>query len=303
MSLTKEERVTMARDMKSNRKFDGDTDIPVECRKFADLTDKETIERPKINGWPYKLYIHTAKNRTRNCPVHINIHGGGWVIGHMPNDTLWSAWLANQIRGIVVDVDYTTTEFAPYSVAFEQCLDAARFVFAYISDWDGDPKRVSVGGYSAGGQLAISIAVTSQMRNEYLPFCLLINGYGPNDMRYDEYAAKACPEYWKTQEFRGAGFGVLLSDDNAALMESPILDFLCAPDEVLASLPPTMIIGASDDPFHLQNLEQGKRLAALGVEVTMKVYPDTFHGFIPHFMKHWEEAGSLIVRGIKAARR
>ena len=41
-----------------------------------------------------------------------------------------------------------------------------------------------------------------------------------------------------------------------------------------------------------------KALAALGVEVTMKVFPDTSHGFIPHFMPHWQEAGAMIVKAI-----
>ena len=45
--------------------------------------------------------------------------------------------------------------------------------------------------------------------------------------------------------------------------------------------------------------ELGKRLAALGTEVTMKRFPDTAHGFIPHFMPHWKEAGDLIVRAIR----
>ena len=129
MPLTPELRAVMAKDMLSNRKFDGDTDVPEECRSFIELADMETVERPDVCGWPYKLYIFTAKNKQPNCPLHINIHGGGWLIGHMPNDTLWCAWLADQIGGIVVDVDYTTTEFASFPVPLEQCLDAARYTF------------------------------------------------------------------------------------------------------------------------------------------------------------------------------
>ncbi len=301
MSLTPELRAVMARDMQSNRKFDGDTDIPAECREFIKLADMETVERPEVCGWPYKIYIFTAKNKKPNCPLHINIHGGGWLIGHMPNDTLWSAWLADQIEGIVVDLDYTTTEFASYPVPLEQCMDAVHYTLDRLKEWDADPKKVSMGGYSAGGSLTMSIMVVSAMRGEKLPICLLVNGYGPNDVRYDEAEAKAVPEYWKTQKYRNAGFGVLLSDDNYALIEEPQVDFMEASDEILAALPPVMILGAINDVFHFQNLEQGKKLAGLGVEVTMKVYPDTSHGFIPHFMKHWDEAGDLIVRGIKAA--
>lgn len=299
MSLTPELRARMARDMQSNRKFDGDTDIPAECKAFSALSDVETVERPAVCGFPYKIYVHTAKNKKPGSPVHVNIHGGGWLIPHMPNDTLWSAWLADQIEGVVVDVDYTTTEFASFPVPLEQCLDAARYAFAHLAEWGCDPKKVSMGGYSAGGQLTMAVAVAARMRKEELPFCLLLNGYGPNDMRYDPKATEI-PEYWKTQQYRGVGFSVLMGDENAELMEDPTIDFMNAPDDILATLPSTMILGAANDPFHLQNLEQARKLANLGVETTCKIYPDTFHGFIPHFMKHWDEAGDFIVRMIRA---
>ena len=299
MSLTAEMRAVMARDMQSNRKFDGDTDIPEECRSFIELSDMETVERPAVCGWPYRLYIFTAKNKKPASPLHINIHGGGWLIGHMPNDTLWSAWLADQIGGVVVDVDYTTTEYASFPVPLEQCMDAARYTFANLDKWGCDSRKVSCGGYSAGGQLTMSITAVSRMRGDPLPFCLLVNGYGPNDVRYDEKEIASVPEFWKTQEYRGAGFSVLMGDENAALMEDPMIDFMAAPENVLSLLPPTMILGAARDAFRFQNLEQGKRLAALGVEVTMKIFPDTSHGFIPHFMPHWHEAGDMIVKAIK----
>lgn len=298
MSLSPELRARMARDMQSNRKFDGDTDIPAECRGFAGLATMETVERPSVCGWPYKIYIFTAKHKKPCSPLHINIHGGGWLIGHMPNDTLWCAWLAEQIGGVVVDVDYTTTESASFPVPLEQCMDAARYAFDHLESWDCDPRRVSAGGYSAGGQLTMSMAVVSCMRGEPLPFCMLVNGYGPNEMQYDEKAAKSVPEYWKTQEYRMAGFGVLMSDDNKEMLSTPDIDFMAASEEVLAALPPTVILGAANDVLRFQNLEQARRLASLGVEVTVKIFPDTFHGFIPHFMPHWDEAGKLIAHRI-----
>ena len=299
MPLTPGMRARMARDMMSNRKFDGDTDIPEECRSFVSLADMTTLDRPAVYGWPYRMYVFTAKNKTPDCPLHINIHGGGWLIGHMPNDTLWCTWLADQIGGVVVDIDYTTTEFASFPVPLEQCLDAARYVFDHLQDWGADPKRVSCGGYSAGGQLTLSAAVVAVLRGSPLPFSLLINGYGPNDLVYDDAKAKAVPEFWKTSEYRNAGFGVLMSDDDPALMEDVSIDFMRAPEEALAQLPATMILGGSKCPFRFQNLEQGRRLASLGVEVTMKIFPGAVHGFIPHFMAGWKEAGAMIVKAIR----
>lgn len=299
MPLTPELRAIMARDMQSNRKFDGDTDIPAECKAFIDLADMETVEMPAVDGWSYRIYIFRAKNRTDNCPVHINVHGGGFLIGHMPNDTLWSAWLADQIQGIVVDVDYTTTEFAPYPVFLNQARDAARYTYAHCEAWGGDVKRISMGGYSAGGMITLGCGMYA-LQNQECHYCLLVDGYGPGDMRY-ESKFREVPEYWKTQEHRNVGFGVLMSDDDAEVMSDPYLYPLGAPDDMFIGLPPTLIISAATCGFRFQDEELGKRLASLGVEVTMKRFPDTAHGFIPHFMPHWEEAGDLIVRAIKGA--
>ena len=79
MPLTPELRARMAKDMQQNRKFDGDTDIPAQCRAFAGLADMETVERPAVCGFPYKLYVFTAKNKKPGSPLHVNIHGGGWL--------------------------------------------------------------------------------------------------------------------------------------------------------------------------------------------------------------------------------
>ena len=72
-------------------------------------TVKNTI---KIKGSQVEVtkkgcYIFTAKNRTKNCPVHINVHGGGFVRPHVLRDEIYSAKVADAIQGIVVDVDYS----------------------------------------------------------------------------------------------------------------------------------------------------------------------------------------------------
>jgi acetyl esterase len=153
-----------------------------------------------------------------------------------------------------------------------------------------------MGGYSAGGMLTIACGM-SALKNHECPYCLLVDGYGPSDMRYDE-AITEIPEYWKTSEHRSDGFSVLYSDNQPAIIEDPLIWPLGAPDEDLIGLPPTMILAAYNCPFHDQNLDLGRRLASLGVEVSMKRFPNTSHGFIPHFMPHWEEAGAMIVKAI-----
>lgn len=62
-----------------------------------------------------------------------------------------------------------------------------------------------------------------------------------------------------------------------------------------------MICSRGECPFRFQNEEFGKRLASLGVEVTMRRFLGAAHGFIPHFMDHWQEGAELIARSIRNA--
>ena len=77
-----------------------------EVQNFTKLSKRETVEL-EAEGYPFRVYINTANHKTENSPLFINIHGGGWYIGHEVNDVYFAAWLAENIGGVVVDVDYS----------------------------------------------------------------------------------------------------------------------------------------------------------------------------------------------------
>ena len=299
MSISPERREKMTKYLRGSSKFHGEFKYPEACYPFADLAVQETVEMPPEDGYGYKIYIFTAKNRTPNCPVHINIHGGGFVNPHQINDSLWSAWLADAIQGVVVDVDYTLSDEAPYPVCLDQCRAVGRYVYANCAKWDCDPKRISVGGYSAGGTLSVGVAMKAAQTGE-CPYCLVVNGYGPSDLSYEAKDVEA-EDYWVTPEGRNAAFMELLTDGDPELSLDPYLCQDRAPDELLAGMPRTVICAGGLCPFRFQNEAFGQRLASLGVEVTMRRFLGAVHGFIPHFMDHWEEGAELIVRAIRSA--
>ena len=107
-------------------------EYPQEYKDFLKLSEEEILTR-KVDGYNYKLYIYRAKNRVEKCPIHINIHGGGFVGPHAPCDSMFSSYIAHEICGIVVDLDYTTSAEASWPVAFDQVYDAAQYTFAPVS--------------------------------------------------------------------------------------------------------------------------------------------------------------------------
>lgn len=299
MPLSPERRARMAEELRATSKFHGEFKYPEACYPFADLAQRQTIERPPVDGHPYTVDLFTAHNRRPNCPVHVNIHGGGFVCRHQINDSLWCAWLADQIQGIVVDVIYSLSDEAVWPTCLDQCLDAAYYAHRHCAAWGGDPKRVSVGGYSAGGMLTMGVGLKARQAGD-LPLCLLVNGYGPSRMEIDPDLDTG-GDYWRTPAGRNAAFADLLFDGDFAAAKDPFFAIDYADDEQLRGLPHTVIAAGGLCPFRQQNQQLGLRLASLGVEVTMKTFPGAVHGFIPHFMDHWQEGAEMIVRCLRSA--
>ncbi|MFT4230629.1 MAG: alpha/beta hydrolase fold domain-containing protein [Microbacterium sp.] len=88
--------------------------------------------------------------------VHINLHGGGFVMRHPEQDDPLCRYLAAHADVTVINVDYTPAPQLRAPGAIEQALDIARWASAPERGWDG--SRLTIGGASAGGALAAGVA-------------------------------------------------------------------------------------------------------------------------------------------------
>ncbi len=271
-------------------------EYPQEYKDYRTLCTEEIVKRT-VDDYEYTFYIYRAKNRTENCPIHINIHGGGFVAPHMECDTLYSCYLADRLGGIVVDLDYTTSPVAPWPVAFDQCYDASAYTFVHCAEWGGSLNCVSIGGYSAGGVLAAGVALKAGQTGDFR-FNAQVLGYPPLDNIID-------PDYKKDSltrvlpRERELAFSALYFADDREAMAHPYGSPSYAPDEMLAKLPRTLVITAGSCNFRFEDEEYAQRVAHAGVEVVVKRFPEMFHGFIPHLMGQWKEAADLIVRTVR----
>lgn len=271
-----------------------------EIQNFTRLAKRETVEL-EAGGYPFRVYINTANHKTENAPLFINIHGGGWYIGHEVNDVYFAAWLAENIGGVVVDVDYSTSGIAPWNVMYSQCLKAVEYAVENAQKLGCDENRISIGGYSAGGHLTASMVTTLAQKGK-TPFALDVLCYAPLDMSAKEKPAPR-NEAEARMNKRGAAFEELLLRGEEAYRQTPTFNPYITPDETLANYPATLVITAGRCGFRFEDEAYGARLAAQGVETTMKRYPGAGHGFIPHFFDDWQDAAELIARHIVAARR
>ncbi|MFI0468605.1 alpha/beta hydrolase fold domain-containing protein [Saccharopolyspora sp. 5N102] len=115
---------------------------------------KRTIEVPTRHGnVPCTAYFPVAAGKPA---VHVNVHGGGFVIAHPEQDDPWCRYLAAEAGVVVLNVDYSVAPRHPFPIPVEQVFDVVTWASRQARDWDG--RRLCVGGQSAGGSLAAAAA-------------------------------------------------------------------------------------------------------------------------------------------------
>jgi len=92
-------------------------------------------------------------------PVAILVHGGGWGSGDKEGDI--TPLLGPLTTGSFTwfSIDYRLAPKDQWPACFEDVQTAIRWVKAHAADYKGDPNRIALIGYSAGGQLACLAAV------------------------------------------------------------------------------------------------------------------------------------------------
>lgn len=90
--------------------------------------------------------------------VHVNFHGGGFVIGHPEQDDPLCRYLAANAGVVVVNVDDLLAPQHPFPAPSRQAYEVVRWVAGSGAEHGWDGTRLSVGGQSAGGNLAAAVA-------------------------------------------------------------------------------------------------------------------------------------------------
>jgi acetyl esterase/lipase len=100
------------------------------------------------------LYMPTAGRRP--VPLVVWVHGGAWKLGS--KDWINVKYLLQQGYAIA-SVDYRFSGDAKFPAQIQDCNTALNFLVAKAASYGIDPKRLVVGGGSAGGHLALLLGL------------------------------------------------------------------------------------------------------------------------------------------------
>jgi acetyl esterase len=209
-------------------------------------------------------------------PALLYFHGGGWVVCSLDTHDVVCSALAHRSGAVVIAVDYRLAPEHKFPAAVIDSYAATLWVAANAEKLGVDPKRISVGGDSAGGNLAAVLSLKS--RDENGPaIALQVMVYPVTDLSSfatssyeefgeDHYLTKKEMEWFRDHYLRDM-------DDARDPHASPLL----AKD--LTRLPPALIITAECDPLCSEGEAYAKRLRQAGVAVTYTCYPGMIHPF------------------------
>jgi acetyl esterase/lipase len=264
--------------------------------EMASVTDRSVPGPEGAIG--ARVYVPTSAPGP--SPVLVYFHVGVWVIGDLETHDATVRALADASGVTVVSVDYRLAPEHPFPAAVDDCIAAVRWVVDNAADLDVDPARLAVGGDSAGGNLAAIVAQELRDSGPDIRFQLLVYpvtdgtlSLASIDENADGYFLTKATMTWFWEQYVGDG-------DWTGPRVSP----LHASDEVLAGLPPTLVITAEYDPLRDEGEAYAARLAAAGVDATSSRYDGVIHGFcsmrdmVPEGKAAVDEAGEALRRAL-----
>ncbi len=209
-------------------------------------------------------------------PVILYYHGGGWVIADLDTYDGSARALADGASAIVVSAHYRQAPEDKFPAMHEDAYAAYEWVVAHGQDFNADTERLAVAGESAGGNLALNVALEARDRKATIQpdALLLVYPIAGNDMTTESYTvnAQAAPlgrggmEWFFSQVFTSV-------DETA----DPRINLVARDD--LAGLPPTTIILAEIDPLRSEGDLLADRLVMAGVDVSKETYAGVTHEF------------------------
>lgn len=264
----------------------GESVVPDRAALEREIKLERDVTYGNAQGVALTLDIYLPRDRPTLRPVLFYIHGGGWMsrsktdaIPELAPGTAASpvGMLPYLRRGAaVVSVGYRLAQVAPAPAAVEDCLRALRWVTRHGPQHGLDPKRLAVIGPSAGGHLALMVALThpdrrfavpAELRNVRPRVAGAIDLWGITDVLDVLEGPNSRP--WAQQWIpEGAGRA------DRARRVSPLT-------HVRRGVPPVLVVHSERDtivPYsHSTRLRDA--LSSAGASVELVTVPGTGHGF------------------------
>lgn len=219
-----------------------------------------------------RVLVYDTPDRDHPSGALLWIHGGGLVMGTPEQGNDLCSRFVDELGILVVSVDYRLAPDHPFPAALDDCDAALTWLHAMVDELGVDPRRIAVGGDSAGGGLAACLAQLAHDKGGVdVAFQLL-----EYPMLDDRTVLRSGDDtfIWSRTSNR-FGWSSYLGHPVA---EEEVRPYAVAARRTdLAGLPPAWIGVGDIDLFHDEDVEYADRLRAAGVPCELVVVPGMYH--------------------------
>lgn len=210
-------------------------------------------------------------------PIVVYFHGGGWVLGSHDSDDPFCRDICVRSTAIVISVDYRHAPEARFPAAADDAFAALRWIADNSESLGGEPGRLAVCGWSAGGNLA---AVVCRMARDAggprIAGQVLVTPVTDCDLTRESYVSNA--EGYALTTPLMTWFWDHYADlpDRQNPMASPLRA------DSLADLPPALVVTCEFDPLRDEGVAYAEALAAAGVDARSLPLSGQIHTSVPY---------------------
>jgi len=250
---------------------------PDEVFKIQNLTIPAGNPQREI---PIRIYYPLKGNCVDELalPIFFFAHGGGFVSGNLNTHDIMLRAISNGAECIVISVDYRLAPEHPFPAALDDCLSVLQWIKEYVSILGGDINRIVIGGDSAGGNLATSLAILNrdkkyaQLIGQWLMYPTLSNKMDTES--WDRYGDK----YFPTNEDNKMFITAYVPEGQSPY--APLIAPMWANHE---NLPPTLLQAGGLDTLCDDSRNYALSLQQSDVEATLIIYMNSEHGFLQFY--------------------
>jgi len=240
-----------------------------EIIKSDGITVVSNVQNPQI-----QVFL-PAKNSSTGRAVIICPGGGYGVLAYDWEGTDIAKWLnSHGIAGIVLKYRLPSAEAqtSPHLVPMSDGQQAIRLVRHHAEEWNIDPEKIGIMGFSAGGHLASTLGTHFDSGNPGADDPILQQSSRP------DFMILAYPVISFTESFMHKGSRNNLLGENP---EAKWINYFSNEKKIRADSPPTFIFHSQDDKaVPVQNsLVFYEGLLEKQIPAEMHLYPTGGHGF------------------------
>jgi len=251
-------------------------DIAAQRRAWEELAVVYNHDLPAIGGLEENVELRpglcadiAVPKGTGPHPVVIYLHGGGWAFGSPASFRKLGMQFA-EAGYLTIILDYRLAPEHPFPAALEDSIFAIGWATDNARRWNGDGRRIAIGGDSAGANLAVS-ALTSSAPELRSPVRGALLFYGAYDLAATAKRTRSEPGLQQQLKTYVSDVMGLLDDPRVSPLKA------IAP----GLLPPCFIIGAGNDSWCLaDSLALGQALSAVASSYELHVMEGLPHGFM-----------------------